>query len=432
MSTGFTKAVRSRRKLKVALDGVSGAGKSFSALRLAYSLVQAGMGTRVAVIDTENESSSLYAGESPDGITWDFESMNLKQFGPDVYTGAIALAFKSGFDILVIDSLSHAWNAEGGALDLVDKKGGNKFAGWKDVTPLHRRMVDAIINAPGHVIATMRSKTEYVMEQNERGQAVPRKVGMAPVQRDGMEYEFDVYGSIDATTQMIRITKSRCPALNGATGIKPGPIFWQPLFDWLNSAAPSAPSVYAEPPPPVTKDQLTQMSGARAAWLLSKEITGEEEQAAAWAELLIPYGVGSATKLTRAEASQLIADLARLTVVSAESVIEPLFTPPEQVPTEPVPAPVETAPTATPTEQPDRPATMDQKAELARLHPFVMTAFGAKEKPAQRAAWEQTLAPFNVASINEMTYAVAAKAIQEIGTAHDPFTYQRSPAGAAG
>jgi hypothetical protein len=238
----FKKAVRSRRKLRAAFDGPAGSGKTFTALRLAFSLVQAGMAKSVAVIDTENESASLYAGEAPDGVPWDFASMNLKQFGPDQFSYALNTAVNEGFDCVVIDSLSHAWIGEGGALDLVDSKGGNKFTAWKDITPLQRKMVDTIIRCNAHVLATMRSKTEYILEEqvNAHGKTVqvPVKKGMAPIQRDGLEYEFDLYGSIDQGSQL-RITKSRCSLMHGQTAIKPGPQFWKPLLDWLQSAEPT-------------------------------------------------------------------------------------------------------------------------------------------------------------------------------------------------
>jgi hypothetical protein len=251
----FTKAVRSQRKLRAAFDGPAGSGKTFTALRLAFSLVDAGLGTRIAVIDTENNSASLYAGEAPDGKPWDFDTMPLKQYGPDQFTFGLQTAVKEGYDVVVVDSLSHAWVGEGGVLDMVDQKGGNKFAAWKDITPLQRKMVDAIIRSQAHVIATMRSKTEYVLEDDENGKKVPRKVGMSPVQRDGLEFEFDVYGSLD-TSHQIKITKTRCPVLDNATAIKPGPQFWAPLFDWLKSAAPSTATVPDEPPQFVTPSPI--------------------------------------------------------------------------------------------------------------------------------------------------------------------------------
>lgn len=244
----FTKAVRSQRKLRAAIDGPSGGGKTYSTLRLAFAMKAAGLCSRIALIDTENNSASLYAGESPDGTPWEFDTLNLKQFNPDQFTNALKTAAKEGYDCAILDSLSHAWVGAGGALDLVDQKGGNKFTAWKDVTPLHRGMIDAIIQSPMHVLATMRSKTEYVLEEDANGKKVPRKIGVAPVQRDGMEYEFDIYCSMDWSHQ-IKVTKSRCSPMDSATAIKPGPAFWAPLFDWLQSAA----AVAAPAPIEVTK-----------------------------------------------------------------------------------------------------------------------------------------------------------------------------------
>ena len=129
----------------------------------------------------------------------------------------------------------------------MDAKGGNSFTAWKDITPLQREMVNTIVNAPAHVIATMRSKTEYVIEEDAKGKKVPRKIGMAPVQRDGMEYEFDLYGSLDQSGQF-RISKSRCPAMTGATTFKPGFPFWSPLFDWMQSAPAAGPRPEAAEP----------------------------------------------------------------------------------------------------------------------------------------------------------------------------------------
>lgn len=262
MTTLFKAAKRQSRKLRAALDGPSGAGKTFSALRLAMALKAAKMATRIAVIDTENESASLYEGESPDGEPWTFDVMCLKQFSPTQYTWAMKEAVKAGYDCIVIDSLSHAWIGEGGALDMVDQKssgGGNSFAAWKDITPLQREMVDTIIRLPAHVIVTMRSKTEYVIveETNKAGKTVkvPKKIGLAPVQRDGLEYEFDLYGCLDHTNQ-IRISKTRCSSMNGRTTDKPGPAFWQPLFDWMNGAAPVAPAFESPTPSPGEETQV--------------------------------------------------------------------------------------------------------------------------------------------------------------------------------
>lgn len=272
----FQQARRANRRLRVAFDGPSGSGKSYSGLRLAFAMLKAGLCSKICAIDTENDSLSLYAGESPDGEPWQFDVLNLKQFSPKQFTYSINEAVKAGYDCIFLDSLSHAWVGEGGALDQVDKKksGGNSFTAWADITPMQREMVDTIIRCPAHVIATMRSKTEWVIEDgvNKSGQTVkvPRKLGMAPVQRDGLEYEFDVYGTLDWTHQL-RITKSRCSPMQDQTADKPGPQFWAPLFDWLRGIDNTAPPPAPKPAQPANDGQeftsllsLIQNAGTKA------------------------------------------------------------------------------------------------------------------------------------------------------------------------
>lgn len=243
MAFQFRKAARTERKIRVALDGPSGSGKTYSLLRLAFALRAGGLCARVAVIDSENGGSEAYAGEAPDGEPWAFDVLNLTTYSPTTYVEALRAATDAGYDCVVVDSLSHAWMGKDGTLDLVDRKGG-RFDAWKDVTPLQRQMIDAVIHCPAHVLASMRTKSEYVVEDevNKQGKAVkvPRKIGLAPVQRDGVEYEFDLYGSIDQE-HVVRITKSRCSALQDATAPRPGPAFWAPLVRWLSTAEPVRP-----------------------------------------------------------------------------------------------------------------------------------------------------------------------------------------------
>lgn len=441
MTQGFVKAVRSRRKLRAALDGPSGGGKSFSALRLAFAMIARGMGSRVAVIDTENESASLYAGEAPDGVPWEYDTLNLKSYGPDSYTGAMNLAFKSGFDILLIDSLSHAWTGEGGALDLVDKKGGNRFTGWKDVTPLHRRMVDTIINAPIHVIVTMRSKTEYVLETDERGKSVPRRIGVAPIQREGMEYEFDVYGSLDWTHQ-IRVTKSRCRPMDGATAVNPGPMFWAPLFDWLESGAASSARGFAEQAAAVTPDQLGQLADIQRALFAARGLSDPAAQSAAWAEWLVPFGVGSAKQLTRDKAGEFIAKLEAELANSPAVVVTPVADVTPAVETPPPMSPVTVAVQATvdaamppaapvvespPTTTPPPPApkvTDSQLSEIATIQRLFFASLpGGSTEDEKRAEWVKLVAGYGVASARDFTADQAAAFIATEGPRHDPFTH---------
>lgn len=237
----FQKATKKRAKLRLALIGPSGSGKTFTGLTLACKL-----GERVAVIDTERGSASKYADR------FSFDVLELDTFSPTTYVDAIHEAEKAGYDVLVIDSLSHAWSGKDGALEQVDRaakrtQSQNTFAAWREVTPQHNAMIDAIIGARMHIIATMRAKTEYVMETNERGKTTPRKVGIAPVQRDGMEYEFDVVADMDIDNNLI-VSKSRCPQLTGAIVAKPNGNVADVLKAWLDEGAEPVELRTSQPP----------------------------------------------------------------------------------------------------------------------------------------------------------------------------------------
>jgi hypothetical protein len=228
--SSFKKATREKLKGRIALDGISGGGKTFTALRAAFTL-----GQKVAVIDTENRSASKYVGTTIDGVKWDFDVCELSDFAPPHYTSKIREAEEAGYDVIVIDSLSHAWVGEGGVLDLKDRKGGT-FDAWKDITPLQRRMVDSIIHSTCHVIVTMRTKTEYVVEKKENGKTTVRKVGLAPVQRDGLEYEFDAY--LNMADSMATVSKTRCPHFyQGMVELQPGREFFGKFKSWLEDGA---------------------------------------------------------------------------------------------------------------------------------------------------------------------------------------------------
>jgi hypothetical protein len=232
----FKKATRSQSKLRLALSGPSGSGKTFTALSIA-----SGLGGRIAVVDTERGSASKYAGR------FEFDVMELEQFHPDKYVDAIHEAEKAGYDVLVIDSLSHAWAGAGGVLEIVDnasKRGGesggkrDSFGGWKTATPIQNRMIDAILRSRCHVVATMRSKTEWVIEKNEAGKNAPRKVGTAPVQRGDLEFEFDVVGEMNQENECV-ISKTRYEPLNGKVLAKPSAALGKELLAWLSDGAPA-------------------------------------------------------------------------------------------------------------------------------------------------------------------------------------------------
>jgi hypothetical protein len=238
MNNMFRKAVKEEAKLLMAVSGPSGAGKTYTALRFATEL--AGLGGRIAVVDTEHGSASKYAD------LFSFDTLHMEPpYHPARFAEAARAAKAAGYDVLVIDSLSHAWAGSGGALEMVDEEAkkikGNSYMAWGAVTPVHRNMVDTIVSVGGpdgmHVIVTMRSKTEYVLEQDARGKTVPRKVGMAPIQRDGTEYEFDVWIEMTIDNDGI-VQKTRCPELTGRVFSKPGNEVTDILKEWLKGAAP--------------------------------------------------------------------------------------------------------------------------------------------------------------------------------------------------
>lgn len=242
-SVVFTKATKTSARLRMALAGPAGSGKTYTALTLAQYIAQGG---RVAVIDTERGSASKYADR------FDFDALELESYHPQRYIDAIAAAGAAGYAVLVIDSLSHAWMGRDGALELVDRaakrsQSGNSFGAWREVTPLHNALVDAMIGAPLHLIATLRSKTDYVQERDDRGRTVVRKVGLAPVQRDGLEYEFDVYGDLTHDNTLL-VGKTRCAELTGAVIEKPGKPLADALLAWVTGGAPAAPTKPPTPP----------------------------------------------------------------------------------------------------------------------------------------------------------------------------------------
>lgn len=231
----FKKATKAQAKARIGITGPSGSGKTYTSLLIASSLAH---GKRVAVIDSERGSASKYASE------FDFDVCDLESFAPRAYVQAIHAAEKAGYGVIVVDSLSHAWMGKDGALAMVDaaaaRSKGSSFAAWRDVTPEHNALVEAMVQSTAHLVATLRSKTEYVLEKDERtGKTVPKKIGMAPVQRDGLEYEFDLFFEMDQEHRLI-VTKSRSKELADKVMLKPGQELGESIARWLGDGSPRA------------------------------------------------------------------------------------------------------------------------------------------------------------------------------------------------
>jgi len=227
----FHKAERKKGKLRLAIAGPAGAGKTYSALLIAF-----GLGGRIALIDTERGSGELYdhlGAYDACGIEAPFE--------PKKYIEAIKAAEELGYGTIVIDSLSHAWVGQGGLLDVhghIADKTGNSWAAWRQVTPKHNELVDAMLQSRCHIIATMRSKMEYAQVE-ENGKKHVKKLGMGPIQRDGMEYEFTVFMDLDHN-HTATATKDRTTLFDGRYFV-PTMETGKLLLDWLEKSGSEAP-----------------------------------------------------------------------------------------------------------------------------------------------------------------------------------------------
>jgi len=228
----FEKAERKQAKLRLALSGPTGSGKTEGALKLA-----AGIGGRIAVVDTEDSSASLYADR------YDFFAANLTPpYTPEKFISAIKAAENAGFDILILDSITHEWSGTGGCLEIVDalSKGkfkGNSWGAWSEVTPRHRKFIDAILHSSIHIIVTLRSKMETQQVTDNNGKKKVEKVGLKSEQRDGIEYEFTTVLDLNADHYAVA-TKDRTRIfsepmmINDNTGVL--------LRDWLLSGSANA------------------------------------------------------------------------------------------------------------------------------------------------------------------------------------------------
>lgn len=310
----FRKAERKRVKIKLAMTGPSGAGKTFSALELAT-----GLGKKIALIDTENESASLYADR------FDFDTLEISPpYTIEKYMQAVKAAEKGGFDVLVIDTISHAWAGEGGLLakkEALDARGGNSYTNWNKITKEQELFKALLLTANIHLICTMRSKQDYILVVNEKGKQEPKKVGMAPVQREGMEYEFTTVFDI-SMDHHAATSKDR-------TGLFDGELFkisketGEKINAWLNSAKAIEPNPAAKAPssPPPPRQEEKPASAPPAPKKSFEQTLAEHkwtmDQARQW--LNEKFKITNGVKPTTAQVDELMA------VVKMQSPEEALF-----------------------------------------------------------------------------------------------------------
>ena len=235
MQLQITKAERKQKKSKIILSGPAKSGKTLTALRVGRGLV--GPEGRILLLDSERGSATLYANDADYGC--EFFHADLPNADPETYIAGLYQAAKLGYDLVIIDSLSHGWEAvlEMHTAETLKQKTTNSFTAWAPITPIYRRLINAILSYPGHTIVTARAKSAYVLEEVEKNgkkQQAPKKVGMAPILRPGSEFEFDLIGQMDIDHNLI-VEGTRYRFLDGKVINKPGEELGQEISAWLGS-----------------------------------------------------------------------------------------------------------------------------------------------------------------------------------------------------
>lgn len=215
MKLQLRKAAKQQVKIKIGLQGSAGSGKTYSALKLAMGMTN-GDPSKIAVIDTENESASLYSDIFGEFLTVPFEP----PYTPERCIEAIDVCEQhEDVEVIIFDSISHEWMGHGGILDLHSQMSGADMLKWAKLTPRHNRFIDRILQCKKHTICTMRSKQDYVMTENGKGKTIPQKVGMKAVTRDGVDYEFTLNFDIDINN-FATSTKDRTSLYKGKPEFK--------------------------------------------------------------------------------------------------------------------------------------------------------------------------------------------------------------------
>jgi len=221
----FHHAQRKQSKLRLAMTGASGSGKTYSALLLAQ-----GLGGNIAVADTERGSAALYSH------LFDFDTVEIEppyqiKKWIDIFDSAV----ESNYNVLILDSITPLWSGEGGLLEMKEQlskhSGKNSFTAWADVTPLYNKFVERMLNANIHIIATIRAKAEYAME-TDGGRTVVKKIGLGPQFRDGIDYEFTTVFDI-ASDHSALVSKDRSGLFDAKTPFVIGKETGQKIGKWL-------------------------------------------------------------------------------------------------------------------------------------------------------------------------------------------------------
>ena len=290
MALEFKKAKREQVRIKVSIAGPAGSGKTMGSLLMAYGLTRAEFPNlseeevwdKICLIDTESGSGSLYVGKQVGATTIGaYNTIDLTPpFEPGVFVDAIHMAENHGMNVIIIDSLSHAWAGSGGALDMQGKiaeRSGNSWTAWRSVTPQHNKLVDAMLQSPAHVIANMRAKMEYQQTTGENGKKQIKAMGMGVVMREGIEYEFTCSFMLDYD-HVANATKDRTTIFDGKYFVIDENTGKQ-MYQWLSTGAAPAPKpanpVPAPAPAPSAPDEQLQKAITMIDALVKEKIAGE-------------------------------------------------------------------------------------------------------------------------------------------------------------
>src|SRR6185437_6238812 len=241
-------ATRESILLRAAICGPTGSGKTKTGLILGTRMVERmGLGP-LYVIDSENKSALRYAysPRSRQGYRFKHVPMPEDDYSPAAYTAALDYCESQGAGVILIDSLSHAWNGINGVLEQVDQvtqlsRSKSSFSeGWKAMTPVHNRLIQRILGSSAHVIFTLRAKVDWVVQENERGKKEPVKLGMMPVQREGVDYEPDLFFDMTAPDNVLVVSKSRSDRIAPGTVFKkPGADLADLIIEWIEDSEPA-------------------------------------------------------------------------------------------------------------------------------------------------------------------------------------------------
>lgn len=226
---------RQQVRLRLGLSGASGFGKSYSALLLAYGITQDW--SKIAVIDTENFSASLYSDLG------NYKVLDLQApYSPERYIQAIELCEKSGIEVIIIDSASHEWNGSGGCLEIHEKLGG-RFQDWANVTPRHQTFINKILQSSCHVITTTRRKMDYSLDIGSNGKTKVVKHGTKEITRDGFEYELTINFELVNENHLAKASKDRTGLFMNKPEFLISSHTGKMILDWCNAGIAETSSV---------------------------------------------------------------------------------------------------------------------------------------------------------------------------------------------